>query len=120
LNAQNVGPDQSGFSRTTVSPITNDFGQTWLSGNPRAGVSPLTDPFPVRADGTRFDPPVGAAQGLLARAGSGWGFWNETVPRARQQRWRVDVQRQLSNDMVVSAAYAGSFSDQIRVARRLD
>jgi carboxypeptidase family protein/TonB-dependent receptor-like protein len=120
LNAQNNGPDQSGFSRTTVSPITTDFGQTWLSGNPQAGMSPLSDPFPVRADGTRFDRPVGAGQGLLARAGTGWGFFGETVPRARQQRWRIDAQRQLGNDMVVSIGYAGSFSDQIRVARRLD
>ncbi|MEX2261694.1 MAG: carboxypeptidase-like regulatory domain-containing protein [Bryobacteraceae bacterium] len=120
LNAQNVGPDQSGFSRATVSPITNDFGQTWLSGNPQIGVSPLTDPFPVRADGTRFDIPVGAGQGLLARAGSGWSFFGETVPRARQQRWRIDVQHQLGNDMVVTVGYAGSFSDQIRLAQRLD
>ncbi len=120
LNAQNVAPDQSGFSRATVSPITNDFGVTWLSGNPAGGVSPLTDPFPVRADGTRFDTPVGAGQGLLARAGSGWGFFGETVPRARQQRWRVDIQRQIGANMVVSVGYAGSFSDQIRLARRLD
>ena len=59
LNAQNAGPDQSGFSRATVSPITNTFGVNWLSGNPAAGVSPLADPFPVRADGTRFDAPAG-------------------------------------------------------------
>jgi len=120
LNAQNVAPDQSGFSRATVSPITNDFGQTWLSGNPQLGVSPLTNPFPVRADGTRFDAPVGAGQGLLARAGIGWNYFPEAVPRARQQRWRVDVQRQLGADMVVSAGYAGSYSDQIRVTRRMD
>lgn len=120
LNAQNVGPDLSGFSRATVSPITNDFGQTWLSGNPQAGVSPLTNPFPVRADGTRFDAPVGAGQGLLARAGIGWNFFPESVPRARQQRWRVDMQRQLGSDMVVSLGYVGTFSDQIRVTRRLD
>lgn len=120
LNAQNVGPDQSGFSRATVSPITNDFGMTWLSGNPGAGVSPLTDPFPVRGDGTRFDSPVGAAQGLLARAGSGWNFFAESVPRARQQRWRADVQRQIGRNMMVSVGYAGSYADQIRLARRLD
>jgi hypothetical protein len=120
LNAQNTGPDQSGFSRATASPITTDFGQTWLSGDPRAGISPLADPFPVRADGTRFDIPIGAAQGLLARAGSGWAFFGESVPRARQQRWRLDLQRQVGNDMVVSIGYAGSFADQIRVSRRLD
>jgi hypothetical protein len=120
LNAQNVGPDQSGFSRATVSPITNDFGVTWLSGNPRAGVSPLTDPFPIRGDGTRFDAPVGASQGLLARAGTGWDFYGDVVPRARQQRWRLDIQRQIGANMVVTAGYAGSFSDRIRVTRRLD
>ncbi|MGH9722390.1 MAG: carboxypeptidase regulatory-like domain-containing protein [Bryobacteraceae bacterium] len=120
LNAQTVGPDQSGFSRATVSPITTDFGVSWLSGNPAAGVSPLTDPFPVRSDGTRFDAPVGAGQGLLARAGSGWGFFGETVPRARQQRWRADIQRQIGANLVVSVGYAGSFSDQIRLGRRLD
>jgi hypothetical protein len=120
LNAQNVGPDQSGFSRATVSPITNDFGQTWLSGNPQMGVSPLSDPFPVRADGSRFDIPVGAGQGSLARAGMGWNFFGETVPRARQQRWRVDLQQQVGSNMVVSVGYAGSYSDRIRIARRLD
>lgn len=120
LNAQNVGPDQSGFSRATVSPITNDFGVTWLSGNPRTGVSPLADPFPVRSDGTRFDEPVGSGQGLLARTGNGWNFFGESVPRARQQRWRVDIQRQIGTSMIVSVGYAGTFADQIRLARKLD
>ena len=120
LNAQNTGPDQSGFSRATVSPITNDFGATWLSGNPSAGISPLTNPFPVRADGTRFDTPVGAGQGLLSRTGSGWNYFRESVPRARQQRWRVDIQRQLGSNTIVSVGYAGAYSDQIRLQRRLD
>jgi hypothetical protein len=120
LNAQNVGPDQSGFSRATVSPITNDFGMTWLSGNPGAGISPLTDPFPVRADGTRFDVPVGAAQGLLARTGIGWNFFPERVPRARQRRWRADLQRQIGANMSVTVGYAGTWGDQVRVNQRQD
>ena len=40
LNAQNQAPDQSGFSRATVNPISNDFGLNWLSGNPRAASRP--------------------------------------------------------------------------------
>ena len=120
LNAQNTGPDQSGFSRSTVNAITNDFGVTWLSGNPRTGVSPLTDPFPARGDGTRFDEPIGSSQGLMARTGSGWSYFAESVPRPRQQRWRADVQRQIGSNMMVSVGYAGSYSDQIRVARKLD
>lgn len=120
LNAQNLGPDQSGFSRSTTNPVTTDFGVTWLSGNPVAGVSPLTDPFPVRADGTRFDLPVGAALGLMAKTGSGWSFYDNAVPRPRQQRWRLDLQRQLSANMSVQVAYVGEYSDQIRVGRKLD
>jgi hypothetical protein len=42
------------------------------------------------------------------------------VPRPRQQRWRLDLLRQIGANMVVTAGYAGSFSDQIRVTRRLD
>jgi hypothetical protein len=120
LNAQNQGPDQTGFSRATTNPVTNDFGQTWLSGDPARGISPLTDPFPVRGDGTRFDPPVGSALGLLARAGTGWTFLDYDVLRARQQRWRVDVQRQIGMHMLVTFGYQGSYSTDVRVNRRLD
>ena len=59
LNATAITPNQLGFSTVTTVPSSNDFGQTWTSGNPRAGISPLVDPFPVRADGTRFVTPVG-------------------------------------------------------------
>jgi hypothetical protein len=52
INVQNVTLSQSGFSRTTSTNLTNDYGVTWLAGNPGAGTSPLADPFPVRADGT--------------------------------------------------------------------
>ena len=120
LNAQNQGPDQTGFSRTTSNPTSTDFGLTWLSGDPRNGVSPLTNPFPVRGDGTRFDPPVGSALGLMAKTGSGWTFLDTNVPRARQQRWRVDLQRQFGSSIVVSVGYAGSYSDNVRSTKKLD
>ena len=73
-------------------------------------MSPLTDPFPIRSDGTRFDTPVGNALGLLAKTGKGWGFLDYDVPRARQQRWRLDIQRQIGSNMMVSVAYAGTYS----------
>lgn len=120
LNAQNQGPDQSGFSRATTNPISNDFGLTWLSGNPRAGISPLTDPFPVRSDGTRFDLPVGNALGLMAKTGLGWSFVDYDFRRPRQQRWRLDLQHQFGANVLVSVAYAGSYSDNVKVTQRLD
>ncbi|MFB3828736.1 MAG: carboxypeptidase regulatory-like domain-containing protein [Bryobacteraceae bacterium] len=113
-------PDQYGFSRSTSTLITNDFGMTWLAGNPGAGVSPLLDPFPVRADGTRFDAPVREAFGLMARAGRGFSYTDYDAKRARQQRWRLGVQRQIGNDLLVDAAYTGSYSSRLSVSRKLD
>ena len=116
LNVLNEGIDQTGFSRTTSSTMSTDFGQTWLLGNPKAGISPLVDPFPVRADGTRFDAPVRDALGLMAKVGRGnWTFNPADRKHARQQRWRVSVQRQLGTSMVLDVAYAGSYSDRITV-----
>jgi hypothetical protein len=120
LNAQNQSPDLSGFSRTTTNPSSNDFGQTWLAGDPRNGVSPLTNPFPVRSDGTRFDSPTGIALGLLARDGNGWTFLDPDFRRAREQRWRVDVQHQFGGNMMVSVGYAGMYADDVRINKKLD
>ncbi len=120
INAQNQSPDQSGFSLTTTVPASNDFGQTWLSGDPRNGVSPLTNPFPLRSDGTRFDPPVGSALGLMAKDGSGWTFLDPNFQRAREQRWRLDLQRQFGSKTVLSVAYAGMYANHVRLTRKLD
>ncbi|MBL8179403.1 MAG: TonB-dependent receptor [Bryobacterales bacterium] len=119
INATIREPDLFGFSRTTESNPTDNFGVDWLLGNPRAGVSPMADPFPVRRDGSRFDTPVGAALGPLARAGNGWTFMPFDTRRARQHRWRVDLQKQIGQN-VFSIGYAGSYSDRVRVTQRLD
>jgi hypothetical protein len=119
LNVLNDGPDQTGYSRTTSTQITNDFGMTWLAGDPRKGVSPLNDPFPVRQDGTRFDAPTRETLGLMARAGRGWTFDPYEMRHARQQRWRAGIQRQIGQSMIIDAAYAGSYSDRVPVSRSL-
>jgi len=119
LNVLNEAPDQTGFSRTTSTVLTTDFGVNWLAGDPGNGVSPLTNPFPVRSDGTRFDVPTRDALGLMARAGRGWSFNDYGREHARQQRWRIGVQRSLTASMVVEAAYAGSYSDRVSLARNL-
>ncbi|HEY3440648.1 MAG TPA: carboxypeptidase-like regulatory domain-containing protein [Paludibaculum sp.] len=121
LNVMNFGPDQSGFSRGTGTNITNDFGATWnfpANANPGNGNSPLNDPFPIRADGTRFDVPTGAALGSMAKAGRGYDYTSFDQPHARQQRWRAGFQRQVGRSIVVDAAYAGSYSDNISIQRR--
>jgi hypothetical protein len=117
LNVENEGPsmNQLGFSWPTGTTITNDFGQTWNIGNPAGGVSPMTNPFPVRADGTRFDTPPGSALGPMAPVGRSYTFIPHDRPHARQNRWRLDVQRQFGSSMVINLGYAGSYSDRIPI-----
>jgi hypothetical protein len=120
LNAFNVALRQTGYTLNTSTTMTTDFGVNWLAGDPKNGISPLRDPFPVRADGTRFDQPLGNALGLMASSGRGFTHEPYDAKRARQQRWRAAIQRQLSGSMVVEAAYAGSYSDRVYVSRNLN
>ncbi len=121
LNVMNYGPNQFGFSRSTNMIVSNDFGQTWGSttapypanANPANFRSLLNDPFPVRADGTRFDIPTREALGAMAYQGRGFGFTAWDTPHPRQQRWQVGIQRQFGADMVVNASYVGTRSDRI-------
>lgn len=120
INVLNFGPDQFGFSRATSMIISNDFGQTWnFSGNasPANGGSPLRDPFPVRADGTRFDEPTRSALGGFARQGRGFGYTAFNQPHARQRRWQAGIQRTIGERMVVTATYQGSYSDRISLGQ---
>jgi hypothetical protein len=120
LNAATETVNQLGFSRTTSTNITNDFGVNWLAGDPRNGVSPLRDPFPVRADGTRFDDPVRDQLGAMAIAGRSFTFADFDTRHARQRRWRVGVQRQIGASMLLEAAYNGSYSDRVYLTKSLN
>lgn len=120
LNVLNQAADQSGFSRATNTVLTNDFGVNWLAGDPKNGISPLTNPFPVRSDGTRFDAPLKDALGSMARAGQGFTFISFDRSHPRVQRWRAGVQRELSNNMMVEVAYWGQWADRISVTKRMD
>ena len=120
INVQNVTLNQSGFSRTTSTNLTNDFGVNWLAGNPAAGVSPLADPFPVRSDGTRFDAPLGSALGAMYVAGQSFSYSPFNRKHPREQQWRIGVQRQLSPNMSVEAYYWGEWGDHLAVSNKLD
>ena len=120
LNVMNQAADQSGFSRATNTVLTNDFGVNWLAGDPKNGISPLTDPFPIRGDGTRFDTPQRASLGAMARAGQGFTYTPFDRVHPRVQRWRVGLQRELSSNMLVEAAYWGQWGDRIGLTARED
>jgi hypothetical protein len=117
INVQNETLSQSGFSRTTSTNLTNDYGMTWLAGNPAAGISPLADPFPLRSDGTRFDTPFGSSLGAMYVAGQSFSYRPFDRKHPRQQQWRVGVQRQLSPNMAVEAFYWGEWGDHLAVGQ---
>jgi len=55
--------------------------------------------------------------GLLAKAGSGWSYIDGDRKHARQQHWRVSLDRQIGSKMVVNIAYAGSYSNNVELAQ---
>ena len=120
LNVMNQAADQYGFSRATNTVLTNDFGVNWLAGDPKNGVSPLANPFPVRSDGTRFDVPLQAGLGALARVGQGFTYTGYDRRHPRVQRWRVGVQRELGANMLLEASYWGQWADRIGLTVRQD
>ncbi len=119
INVQNETLNQSGFSKTTSTNLTNDYGVNWLAGNPAAGISPLVDPFPVRSDGTRFDAPLGSSLGSMYIAGQGFSYRPFNRRHPREQQWRIGVQRQLSPNMSVEAYYWGEWGDHLAVSQNL-
>jgi Carboxypeptidase regulatory-like domain len=113
LNAADFTPNNQGFSSTTTATNSTNFGQTFLLGNPYAGELGFADPFPVRADGTRFDEPTGSSLGVDTIVGSGYTIQNQSHEHARQQRWRFGVQREVARNLSVEVAYDGSYSDRM-------
>jgi hypothetical protein len=120
LNAGDYTLNNTGFSATTTNTNSTNFGQTFLLGNPYAGILGISDPFPVRADGSRFDEPTGSSLGLNTIVGSGFTYQNRNHEHARQQRWRLALQREIASNLSVEVAYDGSYSDRIEMSIRQD
>jgi hypothetical protein len=120
LNAADYTPNNPGFSATTTNTNSTNFGQSFLLGNPYAGQLGISDPFPVRADGTRFDEPTGASLGVDTIAGSGYTIHNQNHEHARQQRWRAGIQREVARNLSVEVAYDGAYSDRVEMNIRQD
>ena len=100
--------------------MTNDNGLSFCCGSdnkpiPASALSatnnPLVNPFPVRADTTRFDVPYGnSLDGVYFAARD----QNPNYPRnfrpALQHRWRIGLQQQFTNSVVLEVSYNGSWS----------
>jgi hypothetical protein len=114
-NVLNDGLNQTGYNRGTGTIVTNNNGLDFTGSDPKNPTTILADPFPVRPNGTRFDTPLGNALGLMALTGRGITYVDRNWKRARQHRWRIGLQRQLTNSLVVEVAHLGSFTDNIAV-----
>jgi hypothetical protein len=120
LNAANIFPNQLGFSSTTTNVASYDFGQTWNTGNPGAGISLLADPFPVRPDGTRFDSAYGSALGAMMTAGTAYSYGNLNYKHPRLQRWSAGIQRELTQNLAFQAVYNGQYSGNVGMSIKED
>jgi hypothetical protein len=119
LTAADYVAAQTGYSVTTTSTLSDDLGRTFKWATPATGASSF-DPFPVRADGTRWDPILGDTLGIDSLLGGALTSENGLREHARQQRWRVSVQRELASRLSVEVAYAGAYNDRLPVNIRMD
>ena len=113
LNATDYTANNLGYNSTTTNTNSTDFGQTFSFGG-------LSNPFPLRANGTRFDEPVDSTLGVNASAGSGFTAQNQNHEHARQQKWRVGIQREITKNTSIEIAYSGSYADRSEIAIRQD
>jgi hypothetical protein len=120
LNATSTALNQLGYSTTTTNVASSNFGMTWNMGNPAAGTSLLADPFPLRADGTRFESPYRNALGAMMVAGTGYTYPNANQEHVRLQRWRAGIQRELSSHMAVEVVYTGQYTGNADLSVRQD
>lgn len=120
FNVNNDRPSQDGYSQATSTTMTNDNALSYCplcgvgaASNLSASVTPMHNPFPVRADGTRFDTAYGNSLGPAIRWGRGY-TGNSAYPRdyrpGAQQRWRIGVQREIGKNMVIEASYNGAYA----------
>jgi hypothetical protein len=121
LNARDWTPNQDGFDVTTTNQLSTDFGQTFLLGDPRNGILPIADPFPVDpATGSRYEPIPGNVLGYDNMLGRGYNAENPNRVHSRVQRWRLGWQRELTRRTSLDIAYSGSYADRQGISIRAD
>jgi hypothetical protein len=120
INARDFTPDQQGYDVSTNNPVSTDFGQTFLLGDPKNGILPLADPFPVRSTGSRYETPLGNSLGLDTMLGRGFNAENPNRVHSRVQRWRLGWQHELDRRTAIEIAYAGSYADRQGIQIRQD
>lgn len=112
LNALNATIDQDGFSASTTAYTSTTYGTNFV-----AGTSPLADPFPTNASGTRFNTPVGSSVGALYYLGGNPTIYDHNLVPARQQRGSIGVQYQLSDSMMLDVSWNIARTTDLQVTK---
>jgi hypothetical protein len=102
-----TGYSQTGFNQRTDLVASNDGFLT--------PYATLNNPFPQG-----IQQPAGSSQGLATFLGRNVTFFNPTLAAPYSVRWNFDIQRQLSKDLVLEAAYLGNHSAHLAVDRQIN
>jgi hypothetical protein len=121
LNATHTLANQFGYNRSTLTNVTDEAGASWTNGFfSTPGNNPLTNPFPVRADGTRFDVPAGNTLGTNSLLGRSYSYIGPDFSPAQARKVRVEVERLLWKDMLLGVSYNLGYVPNLGVTRDLN
>jgi hypothetical protein len=101
MNALTPLADQDGFSATTSVNTSTTYGTNFS-----LGASPLSDPFPANATGSRFNAPVGSTAGSYYYLGaSPTNLYDHSTTPAREYRGSIGTQIQLGGSTMVDISF---------------
>jgi hypothetical protein len=121
LNASHTFINQFGYNQATVTNVTNEAGASWNFGYfGSGGANPLTDPFPVRADGSRFDVPFQNQLGVDTFSGRSLTNFNPNFEPALTHKLRVELEHQVWRNFVLGVSYNMGYVPNLGVTRDLN
>ncbi|MDE1175045.1 MAG: TonB-dependent receptor [Edaphobacter sp.] len=100
--------NQDGYSSSTTVNSSNVGGTDFV-----AGTSPLGNPFPVNASGSRFNQPIGSAAGAMYYAGGNPSIYDHNLTPTRLLRGYFGIQHQFGASTMVEVAWTGSLATRI-------
>jgi Carboxypeptidase regulatory-like domain len=113
MNAVSPQYNQDGFSASTSVNTSTSFGTNFSAGN-----SPLTDPFPANAAGSRFTAPTGSSAGSYYYLGaSPTDLYDHSITPAREYRGSIGTQIQLSQSTMVDISFNIARTNHILIGK---
>ena len=97
FNDYNTGPSFGYSQISTFVPTENSY---------LSPAATLSDPFPVA--GNPIQLPAGSSQGINTNLGGALNFYTPNVRVPYNERWSLDIQQQLSGNMMLDIGYIGS------------